>query len=393
MKQPVIVSACRTAIGNFNGTLRSVPATRLGALVISEVIRRAGLQPEAVDEVIMGCVLPHGMGQNPARQACLQGGLPLDLECLTINKVCGSGLKAVMLAAQAVACGDAELVVAGGMENMNRCPYLLPKARQGYRMGSAELVDGMVHDGLWDVNNDFHMGYTAELIADKFGIGREEMDAFALSSYRKALAAQQQGRFDDEIVTVTVDRGRKLPPLEFNRDEVPRETTLEALAQLRPAFKPDGRVTAGNSSKISDGAAAVLVTSEERARELGLAVIARIGAQGAAAQDPKDVLVTPILSIPKVLKKAGLDIADIDLHEVNEAFAVSTVAVMKELGIPEQRLNVHGGAVALGHPIGASGARVLVTLLYALQQQDLKRGMASLCLGGGGAVSLIVERP
>ncbi len=390
MRQPVIVSACRTAIGDFNGALKEVPATQLGVTVIGEAIRRAGIEPGQVDEVIMGCVLPHGLGQNPARQAVLQAKLPLSIECLTVNKVCGSGLKAVMLAAQAVICGDAEIIVAGGMENMNLCPYLLPRARQGYRMGAAEVVDGMVHDGLWDHLNGFHMGFSAELIADKFGIGREEMDRFALASYQKALSAKSEGRFREEIVPVTLP-GKAATV--FDSDEVPRETSMEALARIKPAFKKDGRVTAGNSSKISDGAAALVVTSEDKARSLGLKVLARIGAQGAAAQDPKDVLVTPILSIPKVLKKAGLKIEDIDLHEVNEAFAVSTLAVQRTLGIPPDRLNVNGGAVALGHPIGASGARVLVTLLHALQARNLHRGMASLCLGGGGAVSLIVERP
>lgn len=393
MRQAVIASACRTAIGDFGGGLKTVPAKKLGAIVITEAIRRAGLAPEQVDEVIMGCVLPHNMGQNPARQAVLTAGLPMDIESLTINKVCGSGLKAVMLAAQAIACGDAEVVVAGGMENMNQAPFMLPKARYGYRMGAAALIDGMLQDGLWDVNNDIHMGATAEHIADRFGIGREEMDRFALASYEKALAAQRDGKLDAEMVPVEVPQ-RKGDAVALERDEVPRETSLELLGKLRPAFKKDaGRVTAGNSSKIADGASALVITSRERAESLGLEIMATVGAQGAAAQDPMEVLVTPILSIPKVLDKAGLGVADIDLHEVNEAFSVSTVAVMRELGIPEERLNVHGGAIALGHPIGASGARVLTTLIYALADRGLKRGMASLCLGGGEAVSLIVERP
>jgi acetyl-CoA C-acetyltransferase len=392
MREAVIIGACRTPIGDFSGALKTVPAPRLGAIVIDEALRRAGLQAEQVDELIMGCVLPHGLGQNPARQACFASSLGDSVECLTVNKVCGSGLKAVMLAAQAVACEDAGLVVAGGMENMNQCPYILPKARSGYRMGSTEVIDAMVLDGLWDKLNDFHMGYTAELITDKFGISREDMDRFAADSYAKALQAQSAGKFDEEIVPVEVPR-RKGDPIRFEKDEAPRETSPEILAKLRAAFKKDGRVTAGNSSKISDGASALVVTSAERAKSLGATVLARIRAQGAAAQDPKDVLVTPILSIPKVLKKAGLSLSDIDLHEVNEAFSVSTVAVMRELGIPEDRLNVHGGAVALGHPIGASGARVLTTLIYALKDRGLKRGMASLCLGGGEAVSLIVERP
>ncbi len=392
MREAVIVSACRTAIGDFNGSLKDVSAKKLGALVIREAIARGKVAPEQVDEVIMGCVLPHGLGQNPARQAVLTAGLPMPIECLTVNKVCGSGLKAVMLAAQAIQCGDAEVVVAGGMENMNQAPFMLPKARYGYRMGAAEVLDAMLQDGLWDINNDIHMGLTAEHIADRFEISREEMDRFAAASYTKALAAQEAGKFAAEIVPVQIPQ-RKGDPKVFDTDEVPRPTPEEALAKIRPAFKKDGRVTAGNSSKISDSAAAVVVTTPERAKDLGVEVMARVGAQGAAAQDPMEVLVTPILSIPKVLRKAGLSMADIDLHEVNEAFSVSTVAIMRELGIPEDRLNVHGGAVALGHPIGASGARVLVTLLYALADRGLGRGMASLCLGGGEAVSLIVERP
>ncbi len=390
MEEAVIVSACRTAIGDFNGSLKKVPTKKLGAIVITEAIKRAGIDAEMVQEVIMGCVLPHGMGQNPARQAVLTAGLPLHIESLTVNKVCGSGLKAVMLAAQAIQCGDAEIVVAGGMENMNQAPYMSPRARTGYRMGDAPFVDAMVHDGLWDVNNDMHMGVTAEHIAEKFNISREEMDRFAMRSYEKALAAQAGGKFNDEIVPVTIPQ-RKGDPVVFDKDEIPRETTMDVLAGIRAAFKKGGMVTAGNSSKISDGAAALVVMSRKRAESMGLKIMAVIGAQGAAAQDPMDVLVTPNLSIPKVLKKAGLTISDIDLHEVNEAFAVSTVAVMREMGIPEELLNVHGGAVALGHPIGASGARVLVTLLYALKDRGLRRGMASLCLGGGEAVSLIVE--
>jgi acetyl-CoA C-acetyltransferase len=392
MREAVIIGACRTPVGDFNGTLKTTPAPRLGAVVIREALNRAKVQPEQVDELIMGCVLPHNLGQNPARQAGFAAELPFSVEALTVNKVCGSGLKAVMLAAQAIACGDADIVVAGGMENMNLCPYLLAQARTGYRMGTNEIIDGMVHDGLWDVLNDFHMGYTAELIAEKYNVSREEMDRFALSSYQKALKARADGRFKEEIVAVEVPQ-RKGPPKLFDSDETPRETSMEALAGLRPAFKQDGTVTAGNSSKISDGASALVVTTPEKARELGAEILAHVGAQGAAAQDPKDVLVTPILSIPKVLKKAGLEIGDVELHEVNEAFSVSTVAVMRTLKIPEDRLNVHGGAVALGHPIGASGARVLTTLLHALKQRGLKRGMASLCLGGGEAVSLIVERP
>ena len=393
MKEVVIVSACRTAIGDFAGSLKGVPAKKLGAHVMIEAIRRAGIEASVVDEAILGCVLPHGMGQNPARQAVLTAGLPLGIEAITVNKVCGSGLKAVMLAAQAIACGDAEVVVAGGMENMNQAPFMLPKARQGYRMGAAKILDAMVYDGLWDVNNDMHMGMTAEHVATKFDIGREAQDAFAVASNQKALAAQAAGKFEAEITATPIPQ-RKGEPIAYAKDEGPRDSSAETLAKLRPAFQPDGgTVTAGNASKISDGAAALVVMSADKARELGCTVLAKVGAQAAAAQDPMDVLVTPMLSIPKALSKQGLQIKDIDLHEVNEAFAVSTIAVQRELGIPEDRLNVHGGAIALGHPIGASGARVLTTLLYALQDRDLKRGMASLCLGGGEAVSLIVERP
>jgi acetyl-CoA C-acetyltransferase len=393
MREAVIVSACRTAIGDFNGGLKDVSARKLGALVLTEALRRSGFAPEEVDEAILGCVLPHGQGQNPARQAVIEARLPLKIECLTINKVCGSGLKAVMLAAHAVQCGDAEVVVAGGMENMNQAPFLLPRARYGYRMGAGKMLDGMVWDGLWDVNNDMHMGMTAERVAEKFKVSREDMDRFAAGSYARALAAQRAGKFKTEIVPVPLEGGKK-GPATFEVDEIPRETPPETLAGLRPAFKKDGGVvTAGNSSKIADGAAALVVTTPERAARAGARVLARVVAQGASAQEPLDVLVTPILSIPKVLKKANLGVGDIDLHEVNEAFSVSTVAVQRTLEIPAERLNVHGGAIALGHPIGASGARVLVTLLHALADRGLKRGMASLCLGGGEAVSMIVERP
>lgn len=392
MRNVVIASATRTPIGDFAGTLSRTAADVLGGVVIKEAIRRAGIEMDQVDELIMGNVLPHGLGQNPARQAGFQAGLPHESGAFTVNKVCGSGLKAVMLAAQAIACGDADVVVAGGMENMNLCPYLLPKARTGYRMGNGQVVDAMVLDGLWDKLNDFHMGMTAELVTDKFGISREDMDAFAAHSYVKAIEARDAGRFDEEIVPVEVPR-RKKDPLVFDRDETPRPTPLEVLGKLRPAFRPDGgRVTAGNSSKISDGAAAVVVVAEEYAQAHGLQPLARVGAQGAAGTDPRDVLVAPIYSIPKVLDKAGLTLADIELQEINEAFATSTVAIIRQLGIDESTVNVNGGAVALGHPIGASGARVLVTLLHALKQRDATLGMASLCLGGGESVTLVVEK-
>lgn len=391
MREVIIASAVRTPIGDFNGALRDVAADMLGATAIRAAVERAGITADQVDEVIMGNVLPAGLGQNPARQAAIKAGIPMESAALTVNKVCGSGLKAVMLAAQAIACGDADIIVAGGMENMNRAPYYFEKLRTGYRMGNAPVIDGMIHDGVWDIVNDFHMGYTAELVSDKFNISRRDMDEFALMSNERALDSIKQGRFRSEIVPVSVPQ-RKGDPLVFDTDETPRAVTMESLERLRPAFKKDGRVTAGNASKISDGAAALVVMDAGKARALGITPLARVGAQGAAGWELEHVLVTPMKSIPKVLKKAGLTLADIDLHEINEAFATSTVAICRELGISYDTLNVNGGAVALGHPIGASGARVLVTLLAAMQQRNAHRGMASLCLGGGEAVTLIVER-
>ncbi len=391
MKETVIVSAVRTPIGNFNGTLKDMSAAELGSIVITEALKRSGVDPEQVDEVIMGNVLPAGLGQNPARQAMIKAGLPMDTGCLTVNKVCGSGLKSVMLGAQAIGAGDAEVVVAGGMESMNQAPFYIEGARWGCRMGNARVVDVMINDGIWDVVNDFHMGYTAELVSDKFGVSRSEMDEFALMSIERALESIRSGRFADETVPVPVPQ-KKGQALQFDVDETPSPTTPEKLAQLRPAFKKGGNVTAGNASKISDGAAALVLMEKQRARELGLTPIAAVGAQGSAGMALEDVLVTPMKSIPRVLNKAGLSRDDIDLYEINEAFAASTVAIAHELGIGYDKLNVNGGAVALGHPIGASGARVLVTLLYAMQQRNARRGMASLCLGGAEAVSLIVER-
>ncbi|HIC86161.1 MAG TPA: acetyl-CoA C-acetyltransferase [Desulfobacterales bacterium] len=392
MREVVIVSACRTPIGDFSGTLSTVSSTELGALVIKEAIRRAGIEKEDVDEVIMGCVLPHGLGQNPARQAMVKAGLPWDVGAITVNKVCGSGLKAVMLAAQAIKCGDADVIVAGGQENMNLCPYMLLKGRGGYRMGNDVTVDAMVYDGLWDHVNDFHMGMSAELVAEKYHVSREEMDAFALASYQKAWKAIEEGKFKDEIVPVQVPVRRGEPKV-FDTDEVPlREprTSKEALARLRPAFKKDGRVTAGNASKISDGASALVLMSREKAEALGCEVLVRVGAQGSAGIDMKYVLVAPIYSIPKVLAKDGLKVHDVDLHEINEAFSSSSVAINRELEIPPEKVNVHGGSVALGHPIGASGARVLTTLIYAMKERGVEIGQASLCLGGGEAVTLVV---
>jgi len=392
MRDVVVVSACRTAIGDFGGSLRSVSATELGALVIRGAIRRAGLQGDAVDEVIMGCVLPHGLGQNPARQSMIKAGLPWDVGAITVNKVCGSGLKAVMLAAQAIRCGDADVVVAGGQENMNRCPYLLEKARSGYRMNHSQIVDGMVHDGLWDHVNDFHMGMSAELVAEKYGITRSDMDQFAFDSYKKAWNSIETGLFKEEILPVEVPlpKGKTMV---FAVDEIPLKepkTSPEALARLRPVFRKEGSVTAGNASKISDGAAALVLMSRDKAEASGCRPLVRVGAQGAAGLDMKYVLAAPILSIPKVLAKEGLEVSDVDLHEINEAFSSSSVAVNRELDIDPEKVNVRGGSVALGHPIGASGARILTTLIYAMQDTGAEVGEASLCLGGGEAVTLVV---
>jgi acetyl-CoA C-acetyltransferase len=386
----VIVSAVRTALGNFNGSLSSVPATQLGAIVIEEAIQRAGISKEDVNEVIMGQVLPCGYGQNPARQAAIKAQMPWEVECLTINKVCGSGLKAVMLAAQAIQCGDADVVVAGGMENMSMAPYYLEKARFGYRMGDGKLKDHMVHDGLWDVVNDFHMGISNELCSEKYNVSREEQDRYAALSYERALRAIQSGKFKEEIVPVTI--AQKQNSIIFDTDECPKPTPYETLATMKPAFKEGGVTTAGNASIISDGAAAVVVMSKKKAKELGCHIMATIGAQASAGIDMKYVLMAPILAIPKCLKKEGISLTDVDLFEINEAFSGSTVGVMKELGLDSNKVNVNGGSVALGHPIGASGARVLVTLLHEMIRQDKHVGLASLCLGGGEAVALIVKR-
>ena len=392
MREVVIVSACRTPIGDFGGSLSGIPSTELGAIVINEAIARSGIRKADVDEVIMGCVLPHGLGQNPARQAMVKAGLPWEVGAITVNKVCGSGLKAVVLAAQAVQCGDADAVVAGGFENMDLCPYMLQKARTGYRMNNGSVIDGMVHDGLWDHVNDFHMGMSAELVAEKWGVSREEMDEFSFRSYVKTWKAIEQGKFKKEIVPITIP-AKKGEPKVFDTDEIPLrppKTSAEALASLKPAFKKDGKVTAGNASKISDGAAAVVVMARERAKALGCKAMVRVGAQGASGIDMKYVLAAPIYSIPKVLKKAGLSLQQIGLHEINEAFSSSSVAINKALEIDPEKVNVHGGSLALGHPIGASGARVLTTLIYAMKERGVDIGEASLCLGGGEAVTLVV---
>jgi acetyl-CoA C-acetyltransferase len=390
-REAVIVSACRTPLGAFNGSLTGIGATRLGGLAIQEAIKRAGIDKAEVDEVIMGQVLPCGYGQNPGRQAALQAGVPYEAQCITVNKVCGSGLKAVMLAAQAIQLHDADIIIAGGMENMSAAPYYLEKARFGYRMGEGTLRDHMVHDGLWDIVNDFHMGISNDLCSEKYKVSREDQDRYAASSYAKAVQAIKQGSFKEEIFPVSIPQ-RKGDPKIFDTDECPRETDYETLSKMKPAFQKDGFATAGNSSVISDGASALCVMAEEKAKERGLEILARVGSQGSVGLDMKYVLVAPILSIPKVAGKEGVDYHSIELMEVNEAFAGSTVAVIRELGLDPERCNVNGGSVALGHPIGASGARVLTTLLYAMKNRGAKTGMASLCLGGGEAVSLYVDR-
>jgi acetyl-CoA C-acetyltransferase len=391
MNEAVIVSAVRTPLGSFNGSLAGIGATDLGAIVIEEAVKRAGIEKSEVNEVLMGQVLPCGYGQNPAKQAAVKAGMPWEAECITVNKVCGSALKTVMLAAQAIQTGDADVVVAGGMENMSMAPYYLEKARFGYRMGPGQLQDSMIHDGLWDIVNDFHMGISNELCSERYHVSREDQDRYAAESYRRALEAIDSGRFDAEIVPVTIPR-RKGEPKIFARDECARETSYEALSRMKPAFKKDGFGTAGNASIISDGAAAVVVMSREKAEALGCTAMAAIGAQASYGIDMKYVLVAPIWAIPKCLKKEGIGIDDVDLFEVNEAFSGSTVSVMNELGLSAGNTNVNGGAVALGHPIGASGCRVLVTLLYEMIRREKKTGLASLCLGGGEAVAMVVKR-
>jgi acetyl-CoA C-acetyltransferase len=391
MQEAVIVSAVRTPLGSFNGSLAGIGATDLGAIVIEEAVKRAGIRKTEVNEVLMGQVLPCGYGQNPAKQAAVKAGMPWEVEAITVNKVCGSALKTVMLAAQAIQTGDAEVVVAGGMENMSMAPYYLEKARFGYRMGPGQLQDSMLHDGLWDVVNDFHMGISNELCSERYQVSREDQDRYAAESYRRALGAIASGRFDAEIVPVTIPR-RQGDPTIFARDECARETPYAAMAKMKPAFKKDGFGTAGNASIISDGAAAVVVMSREKAAALGCTVMATIGAQASYGIDMQYVLVAPIWAIPKCLKKEGIGIGDVDLFEVNEAFSGSTVAVMKTLGLAADRTNVNGGSVALGHPIGASGCRVLVTLLHEMIRREKKTGLASLCLGGGEAVALVVKR-
>ena len=393
MRESVIVSAVRTPTGKFLGSLKDFTAPQLGAIVVREAVRRAGLDPASVDECIMGNVVAAGEGQNPARQAALNGGLPDTVAAMTINKVCGSGLKAVMLASQGIAAGDTDIVVAGGMESMSNTPYLLQRVREGLRMGNGTLVDSLIQDGLWCAFEQCHMGMAGELVADTFKVGRSEQDAHAVESHRKAAHATREGWFKDEIVPVEIPQ-KKGAPLRFDRDEAIREdTTADTLAGLKPAFKKGGSVTAGNAPGVNDGAAAVVVMGADKAKALGLTPMARIVGQATSGLAPKLVLMTPVEAVRKVAKKVGWRLEDVDLFEINEAFSVQLVAVLRELGIDPAKVNVNGGAVALGHPIGASGARVLTTLLYALKRTGRKRGIAALCLGGGNGVALAVECP
>jgi acetyl-CoA C-acetyltransferase len=388
----VILAACRTPIGKFQGSLSPFSAVELGAMVVREAVRRAGIEPSQVDEIIMGNVVQAGLGQNPARQAGLRGGLASRVAAMTINKVCGSGLKAVALAAQAIATENAEIVVAGGMESMTNTPYLLPQLRAGMRLGHGKALDSMIHDGLWDAYEDYHMGMTGELVAEKFGISRAQQDAYAVESHRRALDAIKSCRFQAEVIPVSIPQ-KKGEPILFTKDESPREdTSLETLGRLKPAFKPGGTVTAGNAPGTNDGAAAVVVTSAEKAKELGKTPLARIVGQSVSGVEPKWVMMAPVTAVQSLLKKTGWKLEDVDLFELNEAFAVQAVAVIQELGLDPARTNVNGGAVALGHPIGASGARILVTLLFEMARRNARRGIAALCLGGGNAVALAVER-
>ena len=392
MKESVIISAVRTPTGKFLGALKDLKATELGAIVVRDAVARAGLDPASVDECIMGNVIQAGNGQNPARQAALNGGLSEHVAALTVNKVCGSGLKAVMLAAQGIATGDIEIAVAGGMESMSNAPYLLPRVREGLRMGNGTLLDSMISDGLWCAFENCHMGMSGEVVADTYSVKRCEQDQYAAESHRKAAHATREGWFKDEIHPIAIPQ-KKGNAIIVDRDEAIREdSTVETLAELKPAFKKDGSVTAGNAPGVNDGAAAVVIVSAEKAKALGKTALVRVVGQATSGLAPKMVLMTPVEAVRKVAAKVGWDLKDVDLFEINEAFSVQMVAVLRELGIDPARVNVNGGAVALGHPIGASGARVLTTLIYALKRRDLKRGIAALCLGGGNGVALAVER-
>ncbi|MBG9690903.1 acetyl-CoA acetyltransferase [Lysinibacillus sphaericus] len=393
INEVVIVSAVRTAIGSFQGTLKDVPAVTLGSIVIKDALARAGVAGEQVDEVIMGNVLSAGLGQNPARQAAIKAGLPNEVSALTINKVCGSGLKAVHLATQAILAGDAEIIVAGGFENMSQAPYVLKNAREGFRMGDQKVVDTMIHDGLWCAFNDYHMGITAENLCDMYEISREEQDAFAARSQQRAEAAIAAGKFENEIVAVEIPQ-RRGEPIVFDKDEFPRAgVTEESLGKLRPAFKKDGSVTAANASGINDGAAAIVVMSKKKAQELGIQPMAIITANASAGVDPAIMGTGPVKAVQKALAKAATTLEEIDVIEANEAFAAQSIAVDRELRFNHDKLNVNGGAIALGHPIGASGARILVTLLHEMEKRDAKMGLATLCIGGGQGVATVVKRP
>ena len=392
LNEAVIISAARTPVGKFLGSLKGFSAPQLGAIVVRESVKRAGVKPEDVDEVIMGCVIQAGLGQNPARQAALNGGIPSTVSAVTVNKVCGSGLKAVMMAAQGVQLGDTEIVVAGGMESMSNAPYLIPKAREGYRLGNGEIVDSMINDGLWCAFENYHMGCSGEVVADEYRISRSEQDEFAVNSHRKAAAAIKAGKFKDEIVSVQIPQ-KKSAALVFDTDETVREdTTAEVLGKLKPAFKPEGTVTAGNAPGVNDGASAVVVTSMRRARELGVEPMARIVAQATAGVEPRLVMMAPVEAVRKLFKKTGWSPSEVDLVELNEAFSVAAVAVTRELGLDPEKVNVNGGAVALGHAIGQSGSRLLTTILYELKRRNARRGIVSLCLGGGNAVAMAIER-
>jgi acetyl-CoA C-acetyltransferase len=392
LNEAVIISAARTPVGKFLGSLKNFTAPELGAMVVRESVKRAGVKPEDVDEVIMGCVIQAGLGQNPARQAALNGGLPSTVSAVTVNKVCGSGLKAVMMAAQGVQLGDTDIVVAGGMESMSNAPYLIPKAREGYRLGNGELVDSMINDGLWCAFENYHMGCTGEVVADEYKVSRAEQDEFAVNSHRKAAAAIKAGKFKDEIVAVEIPQ-KKGQTLVFDTDETVREdTSTEVLAKLKPAFKTEGTVTAGNAPGVNDGASAVVVTSLRRARELGVEPMGRIVAQATAGVEPRLVMMAPVEAVRKLFKKTGWSPSEVDLIELNEAFSVAAVAVTRELGLDPEKVNVNGGAVALGHAIGQSGSRLLTTMLYELKRRDARRGVVALCLGGGNAVAMAIER-
>jgi acetyl-CoA C-acetyltransferase len=394
MEDVVIISGVRTPIAKFQGALESFSAPQLGAIAVREAVNRAKIKPEQVDECIMGLVVAAGLGQNPARQAALNGGLPPQVGAMTINKVCGSSLKAVALATQAIQTGNAEIVVAGGMESMTNAPYLLPQARKGYRLGNSQIIDSVVNDGLWDIYNNYHMGMTGENVAEKYGVTRAQMDEYAVSSHRKAVQAWSECRFKSQVVPVELPAKKKgEAPVIFDKDEGPRaDTTVQTLGNLKPVFKKDGTVTAGNASTMNDGSAAVVVTAAAKAKQLGAETMAHVVAQATSGVAPEWVMMAPVDGIRKIWAKTGWKPDEVDLYEINEAFAVQSVAVIKELGIDPEKVNVNGGAVALGHPIGASGCRVLVTLMYELIRRNGKRGIAALCLGGGNSVALAIER-